>query len=175
MNSLVSTLITALVGFLSAIVGGFYATKTEKQVTARITFENAYHEIFELIENKFYDKSLSDYEIKRLGGEIYSILQKSNGYYYPSLKIYALWMFSGNYDGNLQELWFAFSSTFDKQYEQVTSLIGIPKRSRYYRINTKQYSSFSHLIKIYFFSKNGAIELLIILIGLLISLNYFIN
>lgn len=74
MNSLVSTLITALVGFLSAIVGGFYATKTEKQVTARITFENAYHEIFELIENKFYDKSLSDYEIKRLGREIYSIL-----------------------------------------------------------------------------------------------------
>ena len=86
MNSLISTLITALVGFLSAIIGGLYATRTEKQVTARIVFENAYHEVFELIEDKFYDKSLSDDEIAELGKNIYSILQKSNGYYYPSLK-----------------------------------------------------------------------------------------
>ena len=175
MNNLISTLITALVGFLSAIVGGLYATKTEKQATARIIFEHAYHEIFELIEDKFYDKTLSDQEIKELGKKIYSILQKSNGYYYPSLKKYALWMFNGEYNDSLQELWFAFSSTFDKQYEKITSLIGIPPRSRYYRMNTKQYSSFFHLAKIYFLSKHGSIELLLILIGLLLTLNYFIN
>lgn len=151
MNSLISTLITALVGFLSAIIGGLYATRTEKQVTARIVFENAYHEIFELIEDKFYDKSLSDDEIAELGKNIYSILQKSNGYYYPSLKKYALWMFNGEYNDNLQELWHSFSWTFDRQYEKVTSLIGIPPRSRYYRMNTKQYSSFFHLIRIYFY------------------------
>lgn len=171
MNSLISTLITALVGFLSAIIGGLYATRTEKQVTARIVFENAYHEIFELIE----DKSLSDDEIAKLGKNIYSILQKSNGYYYPSLKKYALWMFNGEYNDNLQELWHSFSWTFDRQYEKVTSLIGIPPRSRYYRMNTKQYSSFFHLIRIYFLSKYGTIELLLILIGLLLTLNYFTN
>ncbi|MDD1403524.1 hypothetical protein [Ligilactobacillus salivarius] len=175
MNSLISTLITALVGFLSAIIGGLYATRTEKQVTARIVFENAYHEIFELIEDKFYDKSLSDDEIAELGKNIYSILQKSNGYYYPSLKKYALWMFNGEYNDNLQELWHSFSWTFDRQYEKVTSLIGIPPRSRYYRMNTKQYSSFFHLIRIYFLSKHGTIELLLILIGLLLTLNYFTN
>src|SRR5699024_12836598 len=109
--------------------------------------------IFELIEDKFYDKSLFDDEIAELGKNIYSILQKSNGYYYQSLKKYALWMFNGEYNDNLQELWHSFSWNFDRQNEQVTSLIGIPPTSRYYPTYTKQISSLVKLISTDIFIK----------------------
>ena len=44
-------------------------------------------------------------------------------------------MFDPEYTQNLQELWHSFCWTFDRQYEKVCSDIGLPTRSRYYRIN----------------------------------------
>lgn len=170
-NELFSGVLIALIGFLGAIFGGKYSAKTEKQVTSRIIFEKAYSEIFLLIENDFYNKKLTDEQITDLGLEINEILQKADGYYYPSLKQYAQWMFDPEYTQNLQELWHSFCWTFDRQYEKVCSDIGLPTRSRYYRINKRQYSGVMHFFKIYFFSRYAWADILLIaLLVLLITL-----
>ena len=63
-------------------------------------------------------QKLTDEQITDLGLEINEILEKADGYYYPSLKQYAQWMFDPEYTQNLQELWHSFCWTFDRQYEK---------------------------------------------------------
>ncbi|MCD5204540.1 hypothetical protein IV286_05965 [Enterococcus faecium] len=169
-NELISGILVALIGFLGAVIGGKYSTKSEKQVTSRLIFDKAYSKIFILIEDNFYNKNLSDQEISNLGRQIYDILENADGYYYPSLKQYASWMFDPKYNQNLQELWHSFCWTFDRQYEKTASEIGLPPRSRYYRMNKNQYSSKWNFLKIYFFSRYAWADflLIIILIALLI-------
>lgn len=167
-NELFSGILIALIGFFGAIFGGKYSAKTEKQVTSRIIFEKAYAKIFLLIENDFYNKKLTNDQITTFGIEINEILENADGYYYPSLKQYAQWMFDPKYTQNLQELWYSFCRTFDRQYEKVCSDIGLPARSRYYRMNKRQYSGIMHFFKIYFFNRYAWADIL--LISLLVSL-----
>lgn len=163
MNDFFSSLLIAFIGFLGAIIGGKYSTKITKLETSRLVFDKSYSKIFSLIEDKFYNKNLSNNEIQKLGQEIYHILDSADGYYYPSLKQYASWMFSDTYSGNLQELWHSFCWTFDKEYERVSKQIGLPTRSRYYRMNKRQYSSKLDLFKIYFFSSYIIYDICILL------------
>jgi len=172
-SELINALLIASIGFVGALLGGRYAMRTEKQETSRKVFEKAYSKIFILIEDSFYSKSLSDDEIIFLGKEIYNILDRAEGYYYPSLKQYASWMLSPEYKGDLSELWHSFCWTFDRQYEKISRDIGLPTRSRYYRINKRQFSNIPHLIKIYFLSNYAILDflLIIIFVGLLLLIN----
>lgn len=170
-NDLISAILIALIGFLGAILGGRYATRSEKQTTSRLVFEKSYEKIFSLIEDDFYNKQLTNEQISAYGKSIYEILDSSDGYYYPSLKQYASWMFDPNYKGNLQDLWHSFSWTFDRQYEKTTNEIGLPKRSRYYRFNKHQYSDKFHYFRIYLTSNYVYVDILFIV---MIFLAFFI-
>lgn len=163
-SNFILPILTALIGILGVIIGGRYSLRTNQQETSRIIFEKTYHPIFKIIEDKFYKKDLSDYEITKLGREIYQILDDSKGYYYPSLKQYSSQMFSPDYKGDLNELWNSFCWSFDKEYSRVSKEIGLPQRSRYYRLNMRQYENKFQLIKIYVFSKYVIYDLLLIFI-----------
>lgn len=165
----VDALLVAIIGFIGALLGGRYSMRSVKQETSRKVFEKAYSKIFLLIEDYFYAKDISDNKINSLGEEIYNILETAEGYYYPSLKHYALCMFSPDYKGDISEVWSNFCWTFDRQYEKVSRDIGLPIRSRYYRMNKDQYSSFPHFLKIYFVSSYAILDfvLIIIFIGLI--------
>ncbi|KRN94568.1 hypothetical protein [Pediococcus stilesii] len=167
-NKTLLALCIALIGLIGSILGGRYSKINEQQITDRKIFDNCYSKIFKIMEYNFYSKELNLFEYQELGKQLLKIFDKSQGYFYPSLKEYAKWLASAKDTSTAQFALSSFSWTFDKQYTKVCSKIGMPKRSRYYRQNTHQYKDLKNLIFLSFFDAYAWINWTYVLMFILI-------
>jgi len=109
-------------------------------------YDNVFLPIFELVEEDLYKKNLTLEETQQYGDSINEIIEKSHGYYHPSLKEYGRKLSNTN-NNNYLEQWEYFSERFDKRYDKISKQLGIPTRNYAYRINNGQYKNNISLIK----------------------------
>ncbi len=162
LTPILPAIITSAIAFLSALIGSRNFRNSDKRNTRRKMIENCYLPLYNLLEYKLY-QDLTLEKTQEIGKEIVSIFTSSNQYFYPSLKIYAERLVSSN-QNNYFENWLYFCNRFDKEYDRSCKLIGLPIRSRAYRINRKQFHGNKQFYRIYFLNLEGIIEIFILFI-----------
>lgn len=146
--------LTDLFAPLSIAIISSYATymiglKSEQRKTDRLLYEKSFLPIFKYVEKDLHNKNLSLKETHELANQILIILSRSDGYYHPSVKDYALKIKRSNQDTYLGH-WEYFSERFSLRYDKLCKKIGIPLRGAAYRLNQKQYKNIWEMVKLYF-------------------------
>ncbi len=123
----------------------------------------------------YIQKNINLKMVKFYGERIVEILDESNMYYYPSLKVYAERLRDSE-EKNFKGLWLYFSGRFDREYDRICKIINMPLRTRVYRINRKHYENQKHFLHIYMFSGKEAvidtISLVFSIVMLILLLRY---
>ncbi|WP_203249310.1 hypothetical protein [Sporosarcina beigongshangi] len=97
----------------------------------------------------------------------------TNMYYYPSLKIYAERLRIAS-EENYQELWGYFSGRFGDEYDRISRSIGVPIRTRVYRLSRSHYKDQGHWWRIYLFSGKEAIIDTVSIVTLAVILLFYL-
>lgn len=166
----ISEIIQGLFVLSAAWLSGRFIVRKERIKSSRLIFERSYSKVFRLIEYDLYSKSIELKIVKYYGAKIIQILDNSNMYYYPSLKVYAERLRDAD-EEDFQELWAYFSHRYDIEYDRVCKIIKIPIRTRVYRLSRKHYENSRHFSTIYFFSGREAV---IDLVSLVCTLTFLI-
>ncbi|MBE1555488.1 hypothetical protein [Sporosarcina limicola] len=141
---------------LAAFISARFISRREHQKTNRIIFEKCYSKIFQFIEYDLFSEKVRLETVRYYGESIVRILDDANMYYYPSLKIYAERLRIAS-EENYQELWGYFSGRFGDEYDRISRSIGVPIRTRVYRLSRSHYEDQGHWWRIYLFSGKEAI------------------
>ncbi|WP_321388727.1 hypothetical protein [uncultured Enterococcus sp.] len=170
---LIKIAVTILTASTTSIILIRNLARTQKSSTSQLIFDKCYFKIFSLIEYKLFSKELSLTEVRDIGSEIVEIFNSSEGYYYPSLKIYAERLAKSD-TRNYQENWAYFSTRFSSEYDKVCAIIKIPLRSRAYRINRNQYGSWYDFLRVYFLNLEGILELIFLLFLIFMIIQFYL-
>lgn len=165
--------LTSIISIVAAKIGANSVVSSEKLKTARKTLYQSYIPIYKLLEYKMF-QDIPFEECVELCKQVIEIFDASDYHYYPSLKIYAEFVVDSDANTYLDD-WKYFCKRFNREYDKYSRLLKLPKRSRSYRINRKQYEDDYHFFRIYFWNTEGLIEfsLYFFLLVLAFLLSYY--
>lgn len=148
MNNWTSVIICIITYALGLVTTNITEKHKLKLVTYQQQFNKVYLPIFRLLEPNLYNQNLSNKEVKLLIKKIKLIINKNYQLVFSStLNIFKFW----DEHSNPQKEFNNFCLDIDKNFEKLKRYLGLPKRSFYYKWNTKQYfSKIRLLIDIFF-------------------------
>lgn len=148
--------LTSIISIVAAKIGANSVVSSEKLITARKTLYQSYIPIYKLLEYKMF-QNIPYEECVGLCRQVIEIFDASDYHYYPSLKIYAESIIESDASSYLKN-WKYFCKRFDREFDKYSRMLKLPKRSRTFRINRKQYEDDYHFFRIYFWNVEGVIE-----------------